>query len=154
MKKNIITIVLFFSCLAYACSQTCQFSFINREWEGLKSPIVKLNINGKIKCFMIDSGSSVSIIEPNVAKTDSVFPDHYLYNVSINSISGEDTQGTQVYKLRIEGKPVVFYERDLHPINRIYEDWGIKIYGILGADFLIQRKAVIDYNKRQLIINQ
>jgi hypothetical protein len=43
---------------------------------------------------------------------------------------------------------------DMNHINELYEKVSdIKIGGLLGSDFLLKNKAVVDYKKKRLVLS-
>ena len=151
-KKAIIFVFIFilFPFLSYS-QITIKFS--NKEWQEIKTPIIKINVSGEQMCFMIDSGSDISILDVEQVKK---LPEDYKIGIikcNISTVNGDMEQKSMFYALKILNIKQRFYTRDLSCINSLYEYDNIKLFGILGADWLQNRKAIIDYNKRTITLN-
>ena len=135
-------------------SAQIELKFKNKEWEDVKTPIVEFEISGHKRLVMIDSGSDISIIDSE--KADKLSSDYNCGNIScaISTVNGQKEEKSMFYVVKIINIKQRFYTRDLSYINSIYEDSGFSIFCILGADWLLNRKAVIDYNRRVLILNK
>ncbi|MDO9512676.1 MAG: aspartyl protease family protein [Bacteroidales bacterium] len=120
--------------------------------------MVRLNINGKAANFIIDTGASRTIFDISLFRDFADFTDDDLYineqpsagiNADINehhSLNlGEFTAG----QLHINNFPVLLL--DLSNVNHTYSALNLPpIDGILGSDFMLKHKAVINYSKRVL----
>ena len=115
-----------------------------------KLPIIPVEIKGKYLCFIIDTGSSCCLIDSNVVE---YFKD-IVNTVGDYNISGID--GTK-HKVDLVILPFTFegqaYSQRfcvkslLDAFEGIETESGIQIYGILGTDFLIENKWIIDFDK-------
>ena len=150
MKKLIFISILLFIPLITIAQITLKFK--NKEWQEIKPPIIQFEVSGEKRYFMVDSGSDISILNTIEAKT--LHDDYKIGNVKcdISTVNGSMEQVSMFYYLKILNIKQRFYTRDLSYINNIYYDENIKLFGILGADWLQNRKAVIDYNKRIIIL--
>ena len=151
MKKLIfISILLFIPLITIA---QIALKFKNKEWQEIKPPIIQFEVSGEKRYFMVDSGSDISIL--NTIESKTLHDDYKIGNVKcdISTVNGSMEQVSMFYYLKILNIKQRFYTRDLSYINNIYDDENIKLFGILGADWLQNRKAVIDYNKRIIILN-
>lgn len=151
MKKLISISILLFIPLITIAQITLKFN--NKVWQEIKTPIIKFEVYGEKRYFMVDSGSDISILNTDEAKL--LHEDYKIGNVKcdISTVNGSMEQYSMFYYLKILNIKQRFYTRDLSYINNIYDDENIKLFGILGGDWLQNRKAVIDYNKRIIILN-
>ena len=113
-----------------------------------KLPIIVVEIEDKYLCFILDTGSTCSLIDSNVVEyfKDIVEP------VGDYCISGIDGTKHEVdvitlpfnfeghtYKSKFCVKPL------LDAFKGIEEESGIQIHGLLGTDFLIEQKWIINF---------
>lgn len=116
-------------------------------------PIIKLELNGKHANFVLDTGSSLSILDKSVKK-------HYGFNTrNVNDDTTENTilgiggkqELNQAYNvsLTIKGKKLIcinFKSINLSVVRR-----SLNVVGIIGSDFLIEHGYIIDFKKKALI---
>lgn len=119
-----------------------------------KLPIIPVEVEGKYLCFVIDTGSTCSLINSNVVEyfKDIVTP------VGNYNISGID--GTK-HKVDVITLPFFFEGQSYNPkfcVKPLFEAFkdietesGIQIHGLLGTDFLMENRWIIDLDKLQII---
>ena len=114
-------------------------------------------INGRKYDLLIDTGASHTIFDA------ALIPE-----VSADEISGHEIQSAGIhagelkssigkikkFKLgdlkRVDWTVVLI---DLTHVNDLYQKFSDKrVAGLIGSDFLLQHKAVIDYKKRELVL--
>lgn len=145
--KKLITI----GCYLFSLSAQAQrIDFVNRDWQDVKSPIIKVDFNGKERLFMVDSGSDISVLDESCKMPNSKLMESA--GTKVATINGNVVNNTHAYKDKVFGRNVVFFTKDLSYINAMYAASGIKVYGILGADWLLGRKVVVDYGSRVLVV--
>jgi len=130
--------------------------------------------------LIIDTGASKSVFDISIPKKyiKKVSMKEYLLGQGFDPITvevatgGEDnktleTRGISsekietsfgiIKKLYFKDIEILGYAApliDLKPINDIYKSiTNLKITGLLGSDFLLEYKAVIDYGKKTLTLN-
>lgn len=115
-----------------------------------KLPIIVVEIEDKHLCFILDTGSTCCLIDSNVVEyfKDIIAP------IGDYCISGID--GTK-HKVDVIILPFNFegytYETKfcVQPLSdafkEIEEDSGIQVHGLLGTDFLIENKWIIDFKE-------
>ena len=115
-----------------------------------KLPIIPVEIKGKHLCLIIDTGSTCSLIDSNVVEyfKDIATP------VGDYNISGID--GTK-HKVDVITLPFSFEGQSYSPkfcVKPLLEDFkdietesGIQVVGLLGTDFLMENKWIIDFDK-------
>lgn len=145
--KKLITIAC---CLFSLSAQAQRIDFVNRDWQDVKSPIIKVDFNGKERLFMVDSGSDISVLDECCNMPDRKIMESA--GTKVATINGNVVNNTHAYKDKVFGRNVVFFTKDLSYINAMYAASGIKVYGILGADWLLGRKVVVDYASRVLVV--
>lgn len=116
-----------------------------------------MNINGKPAKFLVDTGASVSVID---MKQEGKYHFSYSKNLGngvMNSFSGINklmlTSRIEVKHNQYTFRGFKFYASNIDYLQRFLEKRSIHILGIVGADFLIKNKAIIDYQNRKLILN-
>lgn len=118
-----------------------------------KLPIIVVEIEDKHLCFILDTGSTCCLIDSNVVEyfKDIIAP------IGDYCISGMD--GTKhkvdvvILPFNFEGytyKPKFCVQQLSDAFKEIEEDSGIQVHGLLGTDFLIENKWIIDFNKAEL----
>lgn len=113
-----------------------------------KLPIIVVEIEDKHLCFILDTGSTCSLIDSNVVEyfKDIITP------VGDYNISGID--GTKhkvdviILPFNFEGhtyKTKFCVQPLLDVFKSIHEESGIQVHGLLGTDFLIENKWIINF---------
>jgi len=104
---------------------------------------VDLTLNGKHSIFLIDSGSSKSLIDISKAST---------YNFKFLEFGDEKFAGIGgvekiyiVYDYEIKNIFVSFFGINLENLNPLFGSDNFKIVGILGADFLNSHNAILNF---------
>lgn len=118
-----------------------------------KLPIIVVEIENKHLCFILDTGSTCCLIDSNVVEyfKDIITP------VGDYNISGID--GTK-HKVDVVILPFIFegytcktkfcVKPLLNTFKSIEKDSGIQVHGLLGTDFLIENKWIIDFKELQI----
>jgi hypothetical protein len=116
-------------------------------------------INGKKYELLIDTGASHTIFDaaliPEMSEEELLGFDMQIQSAGIHA--GELKTGIgciQKFKLgdlkRVNWTVVLI---DLSHVNALYEKFTDKrVAGLIGSDFLLQHKAVIDYKRRELTL--
>ena len=115
-----------------------------------KLPIIMVEIENKHLCFILDTGSNCRLIDSNVVE---YFKD-IVESIGDYCISGID--GTK-HKVDVVILPFNFegytYETKfcVQPLSNVFKDIeeesGIQVHGLLGTDFLIDNKWIIDFKE-------
>ncbi len=108
--------------------------------------------------LIIDTGASKSVLDYGFVESFA----HSIEEVTdqnssgINALINQAHVGTidkfQIGKLKIQDYQTVLL--DLSHINQLYAKYSDKIIvGLLGSDFLVEYRAVIDYGKKRMTLN-
>ena len=122
--------------------------------------IVECTLNGEqVGDMVIDTGASKTVFDRNFVRT---YQDQNIDNDELQScgLGGEDINSdlVEISSLSFgdftsETLKVVLI--DLNHINKMYEKHCQRqICGLLGSDFLVNHHAIIDYQKKLLILNK
>ncbi|WP_353333790.1 hypothetical protein [Bacteroides sedimenti] len=115
-------------------------------------PIVRVNLGFYgIKYFLIDTGSSFSIIDSewvheHEGLIEFVRKIDYIRLQSFSERTSSDA--TYAIRLLVNGVQQEFVILDIKSLREKIIRAGYDIIGIIGSDFLAQNKYIIDYNKR------
>ncbi len=125
------------------------------EW-GNYHPVVSADfMNGKKGYWVIDTGASKTVFDKNQAEQILSVVDE-TEDLHAANISEEPLKTSLGYlkkfslgKFDVENMKVALL--DMSHINELYSKvTELEICGLLGSDFLVQNKAVIDYKKKRL----
>ncbi len=118
--------------------------------------MVKGMIHGKEANFLIDTGASRSVFDPN---TISTFIDDLEFEKKEGMTAGVGSSDLESATFRIDafsigGLEIADYEAvalDLENIHEMYEKLGLpRIDGIIGGDLLKRYKAIVNYKSKKL----
>lgn len=113
-------------------------------------PIILVGVKGERLCFILDTGSTCSLIDSDVVEyfRDMVEPigDYCISGLEgtkhkVDMITLPFNFEGQVYKPKFCVKPL------LNAFKGIKEDSGIQVHGLLGTDFLLENKWIINFDK-------
>lgn len=113
-------------------------------------PLIEAKVQNYYLCFIIDTGSTHCVLDESIA---DFFKDNinYVGENSLHGIEGNEVSTKQgILNLKINGKD---YQQDfcfmplMGGFASIKKESGIEIHGILGNNFLIANKWIIDYGK-------
>ena len=113
---------------------------------------VQLTLNDKSTLFLIDSGASKSFLDINKSE-------YYKFtytNKPIEEIVG--IGGLQnIYRVsnyNIKGMYIEFLGINLEELSPYFKKDNLKIAGLIGSDYLLLRKAIIDYENSRLYLKK
>ena len=121
--------------------------------------MVKGTIHGKEANFLIDTGASRSVFDPN---TISSFIDGLTFEKKEGMTAGVGSSDLESATFRIDAfslgeMEIRDYEAvalDLENIHEMYAKLGLPhIDGIIGGDLLKKHKAVINYKSKKMRVN-
>lgn len=145
MKKILLIIFLIVSIIACDDESDIPNSIPFNYSTGL--PLIKVKVNGVYAKLLVDTGASMSLIDFNAAD-EYDFEPYRLINMEVNGIGGtKQLYHTKGIETHYKNMPMYirFKSSDLKNINL-----KLGIVGILGSDYLIQHKMVIDYKNKVL----
>jgi hypothetical protein len=137
---------------------TIPFEIIELEPQSSHS-IIKATYKENIFNLIIDTGASRSVLDKNFTDTDikKLNIESPKSSHSLNSVIHE-FGSVVVPELNVGEKcikNILFTLINIDYINRIYSDLGrLKVIGLLGNDFFLKHKAIIDYNKKIIVLQQ
>lgn len=119
--------------------------------------IVPVEIDGVRGDMIVDTGASVTVVERKL------FPGKELEGAEVKvqsgSVSGqiEDVRIIRADVFRLGGRKIKDFRlaaMDLEYVNEMYDKHlSRKIIGLLGCDFFVNYRAVIDYSRKKLTLN-
>lgn len=120
-------------------------------------PIVKGELNGKKAYFLIDTGSSITLLNLKAApKYDFGLARMDIEGYRLSGLNSEHKSGILAAtnaKLFLGGKRMqgAFRVIDLsYIIQSIAESTGIRVAGIIGSDLMRRHNFIIDYREREI----
>lgn len=120
-----------------------------------KLPIIPIEIKGQYLSFILDTGSTCSLIDSTVVEyfKDIVEPigDYCISGIEgtkhkVDMITLPFTFEGQFYKPKFCVKPL------LDTFKGIEDESGIQVHGLLGTDFLLENQWIIDFKELKLMI--
>jgi hypothetical protein len=120
---------------------------------------VSIEINGITANAIIDTGASRSVFDETRIQS-FIGDDNLEEHDRLSSGLGTNTMTSKkvlLSTLKLGDLEIVAYDAtilDLKHVNQSYEKLGLApIDGIIGGDILTDYKAVIDYEKKELVLN-
>ena len=113
-------------------------------------PIIHVKIENKYLCFILDTGSTCSLIDSTVVEyfKDIVEPvgDYCISGIEgtkhkVDMVTLSFNFEGQIYKPKFCVKPL------LDAFKSIENESGIQVQGLLGTDFLLENKWILNFNK-------
>ena len=117
-------------------------------------PLIIVKVKEKYICFILDTGSTCSLIDSTVVEyfKDIVEPvgDSYINGIEgskhkVDMITLPFIFEGQMYKPKFCVKPL------LDAFKSIEDESGIQVHALLGTDFLLENKWIIDFEKLKLM---
>ena len=121
-----------------------------------KLPIIPIEIKEQYLCFILDTGSTCNLIDSTVVEyfKDIVEP---IGDYCISGIDGtKHNVDVVILPFNFEGytyKPKFCVQQLSDAFKEIEEDSGIQVHGLLGTDFLLENKWIIDFKELNIHIN-
>ncbi len=116
-------------------------------------PIIEVEVLNRHLSFIIDTGSTNSLLDAGIASSlEEVM--HYTGKHKLQGIEGNAILSSQ------GSLPLTFCGKEYQqtfcimplqaPFEAIKNDTGIEVHGILGTDFLLANKWVVDFEEEAL----
>ena len=129
---------------------------VSLKFTKTKHLLCRARINGFNASILVDTGASNSCINSELQEQFQlkIKGDPFdAAGASEGKMTALMTQKSELYLGRHKVGKHAFVLLDLSHVNQTLQTQGAKpIDGILGADFLMKKKIVIDYGKRKLIL--
>ena len=117
-------------------------------------PTIPVEVNNKKLCFILDSGSTCSLIDSTVVEyfKDIVEPagDYCISGIEgtkhkVDIVTLPFNYEGQIYKPKFCVRPL------LDAFKGIEDESGIQVHGLIGTDFLLENKWIVDFRTLTLI---
>ena len=113
-------------------------------------PVVTMVNNGKKLNFVLDTGSVHSLINKSVIPHIEYNETEYVATLSgIDNITREEENAIEI-PLQYKGKITrsIFVVTELSAcFDEIKKETGVQLHGLLGSDFFVENRYIIDYNE-------
>ena len=113
-------------------------------------PLIIVKVKEKYICFILDTGSTCSLIDSTVVEyfKDIVEP---VGDYCISGIEGTKHKVDMItLPFNFEGytyKTIFCVQPLLNAFKGIEDESGIQVHGLLGTDFLIENKWILDFKE-------
>lgn len=118
-------------------------------------PIILVDVKGEYLCFILDTGSTCSLIDSTVVEhfkdIVELVGDYHVSGIEgtkhkVDMITLPFIFEGQVYKPKFCVKPL------LDAFSGIEKESGIQVHGLLGTDFLLENQWIISFNNLTLSV--
>lgn len=151
-----MTLKVFCLCLILLVSTS--FNFLKKQYYEYKLIVLNdmlflpIKFNGKNTKLLVDTGASKSIL--NIRKIEQ-------YEFSYVDVPFKQYVGIGgiedifiVFDYEVDELFIEFLGADLGEIDDFMRNDGISIIGILGSDFMLKHKAILNYRTKKLYIKR
>ncbi|HJG14284.1 MAG TPA: retroviral-like aspartic protease [Bacteroides xylanisolvens] len=116
-------------------------------------PTIPVEVNNKKLCFILDTGSTCSLIDSTVVEyfkdIIELVGDYYISGIEgtkhkVDMITLPFNFEGQIYKPKFCVRPL------LDAFKSIEDESGIQVHGLIGTDFLLKNKWIIDFNELKI----
>ena len=147
MKKIVLFIMLLF-----VFNLNAQNDFLLKSYE---RPIIEVNVNGKDAFMLIDTGSSLNVLDIEMLVKLGV-EKRFRMNQVVTLGTEHDMWHIRKAEISVKGRRVTqFIASDIKVIREsILQATGIKIAGILGTPAIKELKMIIDLSRGIVTINK
>jgi hypothetical protein len=126
--------------------------------EGSYHVFLKMRVNKKSIRVLLDTGASKTVLDKTFVeekcksqKTETIGQSTSSLHSTVSESNITYIKEIQLDQVKLKNYLVAVI--DLTHVNQTYEGVGKKpIFGIVGSDILMDRKAIIDYSKKILIL--
>lgn len=145
MKKLLLILVL--SLMIFSCENKNEIPNSIKFNTSSGLPIIKAKLNGKNANFLLDTGASMSVVDSSMVSRYN-FKIHRSTDMTVSGLGGtKKLYHVSNARLYYNGQPmyVRFKSTNMRNIRL-----NVKVIGVLGSDYLIQNKLIIDYKNKVL----
>lgn len=118
--------------------------------------LIKAKVNGVPGLFILDTGASNSCLGFEAVEKFNLQTQHsttFAASASSNDMFTRASKGNTIQLSTWKKKDFSFVLFDLNAVNTALSSFGVKeVDGIIGADVLLQGKAIIDYPNQYLYL--
>ena len=116
-------------------------------------PTIPVEVNNKKLCFILDTGSTCILIDSTVVEyfkdIIELVGDYYISGIEgtkhkVDMITLPFNFEGQIYKPKFCVRPL------LDAFKSIEDESGIQVHGLIGTDFLLKNKWIIDFNELKI----
>lgn len=130
------------------------FRVVGIEQNGFH-PLVEGEVEGVPCCFIVDTGASRTVVDNGLVAQLPTLPDTqgepFAAGVNGETMAVEQVEIPHVKLGDVWFEGMQVFCSDLSAISKIYSEMaGEQIHGLLGCDFLEDRKAVMDFRRREI----
>jgi len=126
--------------------------------EGSYHVFLKMKVNKKSIRVLLDTGASKTVLDKTFVEekcksqtTETIGQSTSSLHTTVSESNITYIKEIQLDQVKLKNYLVAVI--DLTHVNQTYEGVGKKpIFGIVGSDILMERKAIIDYSKKILIL--
>lgn len=135
------------------------YSFENKYTSDLHTPVIRMNLNGSPRYWIVDTGANMSIIDSKYYH-DNEGEFTYLTDIdlTLNGVSGSKSYEAFYVSGKIGDSIVIthqFLTNDLAGVRANIKDrLNVDVIGILGADYLDRYSYTVDFYNKSLYIHK
>jgi len=127
---------------------------LNFGLSNLGLPLIAVEMNDKNICFLLDSGATLNLLDKRVHdyfskyKLNDAMATTKISNFGIDGIETEVTRVELNFKFEkclFKAKFSIFDSSTA--FDKVEEESGIQIHGILGNEFLLENEWILDFQK-------
>ena len=116
-------------------------------------PLLEIQVQDLYICLIIDTGSTHCVLDRNVAdlleERINIVGENRLHGIDGNFVNA--SEGILNFKIDEKEYKQAFCFRQLgNAFSSIKNESGIEVHGILGNNFLVENKWIIDYGKFEI----
>lgn len=117
-------------------------------------PLIAVEMEGNNLCFLVDTGATLNLLDKRVYehlnknKVQESKPVDSITNFGIDGVETKAPRVEQIFKFEnglFKTKFTIFDTSTA--FNKVEEESGIQIHGIIGNEFLLENEWILDYQK-------
>ena len=116
-------------------------------------PIIQLEIMGKVYWFIVDTGSNVNLMSPEL-KDELIHSITSAGKLSTLGVGGDSENDLYEIPYSIEGMAFSAIFGTQYSTFQVFEkEYGIKVGGLLGTEFMIRHRVIIDFSEGMIYLS-